>query len=80
MAEGGGELIRATPLDDLVTGRVDYLKIDTELTDHIVVQGARRVLRDNPSMLDHASSSIRGRTTHTGDSPAQVLRSTRDSA
>lgn len=72
MAEGGGELIRATPLDDVVTGRVDYLKVDTELTDHIVVQGARRILRDNPSMLITVEFHP-WEATHTGESPADVL-------
>lgn len=68
----GGDSVPAAPLDDLVTGRVDYLKIDTELTDHIVLRGARRLLQENPAMLVTVEFHP-WEDTHTGDTPAQVL-------
>jgi FkbM family methyltransferase len=69
----GGDQITAAPLDDLIEGQVDYVKIDTELTDHLVVKGARRILAENPSMLVTVEFHP-WETTHTGDKPAEVLR------
>jgi FkbM family methyltransferase len=68
----GGDRVTAAPLDDTVPGRVDFLKIDTELTDHIVVGGAQRLLRENPAMLITVEFHP-WEDTHTGDSPTQVL-------
>jgi FkbM family methyltransferase len=67
-----GQVVRAAPLDELISGPVDYLKVDTELTDHIVVRGARRLLTENPSMLITVEFHP-GERTHTGDSSADVL-------
>jgi hypothetical protein len=69
--QGAGE-VPAAPLDDLVSGPVDYLKVDCELTDHVVVRGAQRLLEENESILvtvefapwDHS---------HTGESPSEIL-------
>jgi FkbM family methyltransferase len=59
-------------LDELIGGRVDYLKVDCEATDHIVIRGATGLFRANPRMIatvewipDHAS--------HTGETPQEVL-------
>jgi FkbM family methyltransferase len=64
--------VPAFRLDQLIDGPVDYLKVDCESTDHMVVAGAEGLIRANPSMLttvefnpDHVS--------HTGHSPAQIL-------
>lgn len=73
----GGDRITAGAVDDLISGPVDYLKVDTELTDHLVVQGARRTLAENPSMLVTVEFHP-WEETHTGDSPAQVLQVYRD--
>lgn len=70
--QGGGRLIPAAPLDDLIPGPVDYIKIDTELTDHIAVRGAQRILRENPSLLITVEFHP-WEETHTGDSPSDVL-------
>ena len=59
-------------LDELIDGPVDYLKVDCEATDHIVISGATGLFRANPRMIatvewipDHAS--------HTGATPRDVL-------
>jgi FkbM family methyltransferase len=64
--------VRAAPLDDLVSGPVDYLKVDCELTDHVVVRGAQRLLEENESMLVTVEFAPRERS-HTGESPSEIL-------
>jgi FkbM family methyltransferase len=68
---GGGE-VPAAPLDDLVDGTVDYLKVDCELTDHVVVRGAERLLQENPSTLVTVEFAPWDQS-HTGESPREIL-------
>jgi FkbM family methyltransferase len=70
--EEDGDQVPAAPLDDLIAGPVNYIKIDCEQTDHVVVRGAERLIRESPATLvtveflpEHAS--------HTGDSPSEIL-------
>jgi len=49
--DAGGEIDMA-PLDDLVEGRVDFIKIDAESMELDVLSGARRIVdRDRPFIL-----------------------------
>jgi FkbM family methyltransferase len=64
--------VPAFPIQDLIEGTVDYMKVDCESTDHMVVTGAAELFRRNPRMIatvefnpDHVS--------HTGHTPQQVL-------
>jgi FkbM family methyltransferase len=64
--------VPAFRLDELIDGQVDYMKVDCESTDHMVVSGTERLIRANPAMLttvefnpDHVS--------HTGHTPDQIL-------
>ena len=59
------ERIPAFRLDQMIDGRVDYVKVDCEGTDDRVVTGAEGLIRANPSLLltvehmaIHASRSI----------------------
>jgi FkbM family methyltransferase len=72
----GGSPITAAPLDELIEGPVDCLKIDTELTDHHVVRGAKELISANPSMLVMVEFHP-WHETHNGESPAEVLDSYR---
>jgi FkbM family methyltransferase len=71
-SEGATGKVEAAPIDDLIAGPVDYLKVDCEQTDHRVVAGARRLLAENPSLLVTVEFHP-WRASHTGESPAQVL-------
>lgn len=69
--------IPAYRLDELVEGPVDYLKIDCEGTDHVVLAGASGLFERSPRLIatvefvpDHAS--------HLGDSPQRILDRYRD--
>lgn len=73
----GGSEVSAAPLDDLVSRRVDYLKVDCELTDHVVVRGARRLLAENESMLVTVEFAPWDQS-HTGESPSEILDQYRD--
>jgi FkbM family methyltransferase len=68
----GGRTVPAARLDELISGRVDYLKIDCELTDHIVVRGAEGLIRENPAMLISVEFHPWD-DSHTGDSPSEIL-------
>ena len=70
--EQGDGIVSAARLDEVVTGPVDYLKIDCELTDHVVVRGAEGLLRENPSMLISVEFHP-WHDSHTGDSPGEIL-------
>lgn len=70
--DGSGLRIRADRLDALVEGPVDYLKVDCELTDYVVVRGAEGLLREQPSMLISVEFHPWD-ASHLGDSPAEVL-------
>jgi FkbM family methyltransferase len=74
VSSGGGEgaTIPAYRLDELIDQRVDYLKVDCERTDHVVLAGAAGLFRENPDLIatvefvpDHPS--------HLGDTPAEIL-------
>ena len=43
-----GTEVPAAPLDALINGPVDLMKIDAEGSDHAVIWGARRLLADCP--------------------------------
>src|SRR5215204_2954149 len=70
--DGSGLHVRAAPLDELVEGTVDYLKIDCEHSDHVVVRGAAELLRRNPSMLLSVEFHP-WEGSHLGESPAEIL-------
>jgi FkbM family methyltransferase len=64
--------VPAYRLDELVDGRVDYLKIDCEGTDHLVLRGSVGLFESNPDLVatveftpDHA--------THTGHTSQEIL-------
>jgi FkbM family methyltransferase len=73
----GGQTVPAAPLDEMISGPVDYLKIDCELTDQVVVRGSKRLIRDNPSMLITVEFHPY-EDTHTGESPSEILIQYRD--
>src|SRR5690242_9846562 len=70
--DGRGLRVRADRLDTLVESPVDYLKVDCELTDYVVVRGAEGLLREHPSMLISVEFHPWD-DSHLGDSPAGVL-------
>jgi FkbM family methyltransferase len=64
--------VPAYRLDELVDGPVDFVKIDCEGTDHLVLRGATGLFERNPDLIatveftpDHA--------THTGHTSEQIL-------
>jgi FkbM family methyltransferase len=72
-----GSTVPAYRLDEIIDGRVDYLKVDCEGTDHLVLRGATGLFAKNPEMIatveftpDHAS--------HTGYTPSEILTVYRD--
>lgn len=67
-----GELVPAAPLDELIEGRVDVLKVDCELTDHQVVRGCERLLARNPDAEVIVEFFTRARS-HLGESPEEIL-------
>jgi FkbM family methyltransferase len=70
--DGSGLHVPAAPLDELVEGPVDYLKVDCEHSDHVVVRGAAQVLERNPSMLLSVEFHP-WEGSHLGESPAAIL-------
>jgi FkbM family methyltransferase len=46
--EAGEEMVEAVALDDVLDGRADVVKIDTQGADHYVIAGLRRTLDANP--------------------------------
>jgi FkbM family methyltransferase len=70
--EGDGNQVPAAPLDELIEGPVDYIKVDCEQTDHVVVRGAERLIRENPAMLITVEY-LPGHASHTGESPSEIL-------
>jgi FkbM family methyltransferase len=67
-----GVLVPAAPLDDLITGRLDVLKVDCELTDHLVVQGCERLLAANPEAEVVVEFFTRAKS-HIGQGPEEIL-------
>jgi FkbM family methyltransferase len=76
-AEAGLKRIPAARLDQLIEGKVDYLKVDCESTDHMVVAGAERLIHANPSILITVEFSPQ-HGSHTGHNPEQILGVYRD--
>jgi FkbM family methyltransferase len=67
-----GDVVQADRLDDVVRGPVDFLKVDCETTDHMVVKGAAALLRANPETLITVEFHT-NYTGQTGATPRQVL-------
>jgi FkbM family methyltransferase len=65
-------LVEAARLDETIAGPVDYLKVDCESTDHVVVNSARGLLESNPKMAVTVEFDPH-HDSHTGHSPAQIL-------
>jgi FkbM family methyltransferase len=70
--DGSGLRVPAERLDELLEGPVDYLKVDCEHSDHVVVGGAEGLLGLNPSMLVSVEFHPK-EGSHLGDSPAEIL-------
>jgi FkbM family methyltransferase len=70
-SDGDGS-VDAVPLDDLIDGRVDYMKVDCEGTDHMVIQGAQRLFGENRRMFATVEF-FANRGVQTGHDPRQVL-------
>lgn len=68
----GKREVEAIPLDQLVEGTVDYLKVDCEGTDHMVIQGALGLFRSNPRMFATVEF-FANRGVQTGHNPRDVL-------
>jgi FkbM family methyltransferase len=67
-----GSAIAAYRLDDLIDGPVDYLKIDCEGTDHMVLKGATGLFRANRSLLATVELAP-GLDSQTGDTTSDIL-------
>jgi FkbM family methyltransferase len=72
--DGSGEcrIVPAFRLDELIAGRVHYLKVDCEGTDHVVISGAARLFDANPEMIATVEF-VPDNTSHTGDTPREIL-------
>jgi FkbM family methyltransferase len=64
--------VPAHRLDELVGGRVDYLKVDCEGTDHLVLQGAAGLFERNPDLIATVEFTP-DRPTHTGHTALEIL-------
>lgn len=73
----GGALVPAAPLDELISGRVDVIKVDCELTDHVVVRGCERLLAANPEAEVLVEFFTRA-DSHLGETPEEILAYYRD--
>ena len=69
---GGGLRVPCAPLDELLPEHVDVIKVDCELTDHVVVRGAIETLAANPRLV-LIVEFIPDFTGHTGESSAEIL-------
>ena len=66
------EQVNAVPLDDLIRGRVDVLKVDVEGYEYAVLEGAYRILREwHPSLLVEIKENHLQRAGH---SKAKLIR------
>jgi FkbM family methyltransferase len=72
-SEVGEGRVTALPLGDVIEGRVDFMKVDCELTDHLVVRGASRLIDENPDLLITVEFNPNF-TGHTGFSPEEILQ------
>jgi FkbM family methyltransferase len=67
VASGRCEIVATFPLDDLVEGRVDFLKIDVEGAEGRVVAGAQRILETwRPIVTTELSLEMLGRVSGIG--------------
>jgi FkbM family methyltransferase len=69
--------VPAYRLDELVDGRVDYLKIDCEGTDHLVLRGSTGLFESNPDLVATVEFTP-GLTTHTGHTSQEILDTYRE--
>jgi FkbM family methyltransferase len=67
-----GATVPAYRLDELVGGKVDYMKVDCEGTDHLVLQGAAGLFERNPDLIATVEFTP-GLVTHTGHTSQQIL-------
>jgi FkbM family methyltransferase len=65
-------LTPAAPLDDLIPGEIDMMKVDCELTDHVVVASAKQHVERNPGIVISVEFHPK-HDSHLGDTPAEVL-------
>jgi FkbM family methyltransferase len=64
--------VPAYRLDELVSEPVDFLKIDCEGTDHLVLRGAAALFDRNPDLIATVEFTPE-RPTHTGHTPLEIL-------
>ncbi len=69
--------VAAYRLDELIDGRVDYLKVDCEGTDHLVLSGASGLFRANPRLIATVEF-VPDHDSHTGDTPRVILGTYRE--
>jgi FkbM family methyltransferase len=74
--DGSGARVDAARLDELVDGDVDYVKVDCELSDFVVVRGAEGLFRRNPEMLISVEFHP-WHPSHLGDTPSEILETYR---
>jgi FkbM family methyltransferase len=74
--EGAGD-VEAAPLDEVIDGKVDYMKVDCEGSDHMVIMGAQRLFGENPRMFATVEF-FADLASHTGHTPRQILEIYRD--
>jgi len=72
-----GSTVAAYRLDEMIDGRVDYLKVDCEGTDHLVLRGATGLFRANPRLLATVEF-VPDHDSHTGHTPADILGAYRE--
>ncbi|MGZ5359240.1 MAG: FkbM family methyltransferase [Solirubrobacterales bacterium] len=71
-SEPTGHTVSAHRLDELVDGAADFIKVDCESTDDIVISGAQGLIRANPRVLINTEFATNN-TAHTGHSSEDVL-------
>jgi FkbM family methyltransferase len=72
-----GSTVAAYRLDEMIDGRVDYLKVDCEGTDHLVLRGATGLFRANPRLLATVEF-VPDHDSHTGHTPDDILGTYRE--
>jgi FkbM family methyltransferase len=70
--DGSGARVQADRLDALVEGPVHYVKVDCELSDHVVVRGLEGLFRKNPSLLISVEFCP-WLESHLGATPSEIL-------
>jgi FkbM family methyltransferase len=69
--------VAAYRLDEMIDGRVDYLKVDCEGTDHLVLRGATGLFRTNPRLIATVEF-VPDHDSHTGHTPRDILGTYRE--